>query len=126
MLELSTTLNFTHMNRDLVAVDDTGMYALVSQMSKKIVELDKQVQNPPWFAKVMRNIERIDKMETTLDSLVDQVASLNKTVATMVINDIKNENSSAGAEAGEEKKEEVRSDEERRLDQSDSRYRPSL
>jgi hypothetical protein len=58
MMELSTTLNFTHMDRDLVAVDDTGMYALVSQMSKKIIELDKQVQNPPWFAKVMTNIER--------------------------------------------------------------------
>ena len=72
-MELSTTLNFTHTDRDLVAVDDTGMYALVSQMSKKIIELDKQVQNPSWFAKVMTNIERIDKIENTLDSLVTQV-----------------------------------------------------
>ena len=76
-LELSSSLNFTNVDRDLVSVDDTGMYNLISQLSRKVVELDKQVQNPPWFSKVMDNVGRIDGMESTLEKLVEQVASLN-------------------------------------------------
>ncbi|GMH51422.1 hypothetical protein TrST_g4612 [Triparma strigata] len=83
-LELSQTLNFTHTDRDLVSVDDTGMYNLVAQLSKKVIDLTEQVNNPPWFGKVMANINRIDEMETKLDSVVEQVGSLNTRMAALV------------------------------------------
>lgn len=55
-LELSQTLGLTHTDRDLVSVDDTGMYNLVAQLSKKVIDLTEQVNNPPWFDKVKETL----------------------------------------------------------------------
>ncbi|GMH65812.1 hypothetical protein TrLO_g14510 [Triparma laevis f. longispina] len=83
-LELSQTLGLTHTDRDLVSVDDTGMYNLVAQLSKKVIDLTEQVNNPPWFDKVMANVNRIDSMETKLDAVMEQVGSLNTRMAALV------------------------------------------
>ena len=65
-LELSQTLNFTHTDRDLVSIDDTGMYNLVAQLSKKVIDLTEQVNNPPWFGKVRHFTHRHTQTRTDI------------------------------------------------------------
>ena len=71
--ELSSTLNFSGLQRDLVKIDDTGIYALIAQMGKKLQDFEKVLSEPPWFAKVMASVSRIDGVEAQLQKLSDDV-----------------------------------------------------
>lgn len=74
--ELSATLNFTAMSRDLVKIDDTGIYALVAQMGKKLQEFEKVLESPPWFTQLLASVSRIDAVEASLTKLSDDVKGL--------------------------------------------------
>ena len=78
--ELSMTMGISDIDRDLMKVDDTGIYALIAQLSHKILNLEKQLQNPPWFDKVMENVNRIDQFGEKMEIVQEAVTSLSRRI----------------------------------------------
>jgi len=80
MQELSSTMIFHDIDRPLLTTDDTGMYSIIAQMSKKVAQVDSQLQNPPVLVKITENMARIDEVEQRIDTVLEAITALSRRI----------------------------------------------
>ena len=68
------------LSMELVKVDDTGMYSVIDQLTKKVEALDEQCRNPAWFKSVMENMGRVDEVERKVDGVVESMERMKGTL----------------------------------------------
>ena len=71
---------FHDIDRPLLTTDDTGMYSIIAQMSKKVAQVDSQLQNPPVLVKITENMARIDEVEQRIDTVLEAITALSRRI----------------------------------------------